>query len=213
MRKLNLEEERARRKEELERFKARADQALERALARHRPVIERKLTSCVNYLNRQFDPASINTLAMDVVNLPEMLPFMKSDWKHLVAARGREKIFKATIAATKHWWRETSPETEQKLTATQFEIAHYERFFGKGKKPGSAWAFAARIIGPHVLAALQSADKAAGRKPHTGYGAPDTSPILDLIRDLIEPVCERCGEPVPDTPAIRDVLLGRERQR
>jgi hypothetical protein len=58
-----------------------------------------------------------------------------------------------------------------------------------------------------VLAAVQSADRAAGRKLHTSYGAADTSPILQFIRELLEPVCERCGEKVPDTPTIREVLL------
>jgi hypothetical protein len=200
------------RRKELEELKPKWEAENKRTVANKRAFIERELLLCVTY-TPQFDPAALDDLAMSVLFFPDALADIKSQWPHLVAARALAKSLKPTITAVKERWRETSADMEQKLAATQWEIAHYERFFGKGDRPAKLWAFAVRSLGPKVLAILQAADKAAGRKPRKGYGDPDTSPVLQLILKLIEPVCERCGETVPETPTLRDILLDRKRDR
>jgi hypothetical protein len=177
----------------------------ERLIKLHRDRIERGLIAPARRHNPQFDSSIIDELIIHCVSLPQMAWDGKQAWFADVQKMKKERDDLARITID-------APDVKKRLAFLNAEIAYQETFLGRGTKVGFAWSYAVRLIGPCVLRALQSADRAAGDKERKSYGRPG-SLTLKLIRTLIEPVCRCAAEDVPTTESIRNVLLGKSKRR
>jgi hypothetical protein len=98
-----------------------------------------------------------------------------------------------------------------KKAATRLDckIAFFENIVGRESGRSPLYLIKGRQIADAVLIVLQGADRAAGQSC-APVGGPD-SPTMLLILDLLAPICEATGEPLPDISTLYDTLRGKSK--
>jgi hypothetical protein len=124
-------------------------------------------------------------------------------WESLAAAKETKKACETVIASARLRGIAFT-EAERLLKTINGEIAYYQRILGVGDRAKLAWHRPCRVISGLVLKTLQSADRLAKRKIRTKF----STRMIDLIRDLLAPICALNKEKLPTAKTIRNILAG-----